>query len=586
LGIERNLAVKDLAAYLRDHFVAGFGGGRPVLDITFGLNYRVGRLEPWNFHATNVAIHLMVVLLVWAFTRRVATLAGAPRAPWISAVAAGLFALHPLQSEAVSYVSQRAESLASGFYVATVLLLLETTRQRRIALRAAAFVGALLSFVLGVGTKAIVLTAPAAYLLVTWAVSGAPVAQAELAPARKRVAIVAPFLAIAAVVAIATLRSLAGHRDAGFDVPGATPWQYLLTQMRAVVTYLRLLALPVGQNVDWDFPLSTTFVEPAVLASTSVLLAIAAGAIALVLRAADRRDAGGGAARLVGLGALWFFLVLSVTSSLVPLADVLVEHRVYLASWGAFAAAAAAGERVAARVPSRWRWSAVLAIAVVFGLLATALHLRNAVWETREALWRDAVVKSPNKPRPYLSLGWAYRTRGRYDEAIATYRAGLARADRDPAIELELIVNLGAALDYAGRIDEAIAVYRRGLEKAPDWPDLIVNMGIALENLGDTTSAEAWLRRGVAVAPTNPWALNALGALRLRLGDPLGALSFLDRARVLDPDFAWAHFKAGQALDELGRRRDACAAWRTAIAVGLDGDARTETERLARERCQ
>jgi tetratricopeptide (TPR) repeat protein len=585
-GIERNPALRDLAGFLQEQFLSGYArAGRPVVDLTMALNYRYGGLEPWNYHVTNLAIHLLAVLLVWIFTRRVAHLAGSAHGEWIASAVSAAFALHPLQSQAVAYVSQRAEVLASVFHLLTVLLLLDAEQRRPVPLRVATFLGAALAFALGLGAKAIVVTAPAAYLLVRAVACWTPQVGGTTASWRTRLWPAAPLLAAGLASSVATLGALSGHTDAGFDVPGVTPWQYLLTQSRVIVVYLRLLAWPAGQNVDWDVPVSSSLLEPAVAASATMLLAMLAGALVLLWRARHRRDAAGGALRMAAVGVLWFFLVLSVSSSVVPLADVLFEHRVYLASWGVFTAAASLGFLAWQRFAPERPLLLLAPLMLVLAAWALAVHARNAAWETREALWRDAVEKSPEKARPYLSLGWAYRRSGRYADAVAQYQAGLARTRGDREMELKLLGNLAAALSFQARHAEAVQVLARGLSLAPERMDLLLNMGIAQAELGHDAEAEAYLSRAARLAPDDAWVLNALGAQRLVRQDAPGALALFERARALQPGFAEAHFNAGQALERVGRRQDACRAWATAVRLGL-GPRGADADRIVGERCR
>jgi hypothetical protein len=192
----------------------------------------------------NLALHLATVLIVGALALRVATLAGAERPRRIALAVAGLFAVHPLQSQAVSYVSQRAEVLASALYAATLLLLLapEPGEGRG---RAALPAAALVTFALGLAAKPIVLSLPAAYLAIRAAATpGGP------RGSRRDLAAVAAIGVAAGAFGAALLFALRGRPDAGFAVAGTTPWMYLLTQLRAVVVYLRLLAWPAGQSAD------------------------------------------------------------------------------------------------------------------------------------------------------------------------------------------------------------------------------------------------------------------------------------------------------------------------------------------------
>ena len=163
-------AVKNLAAQARALFPALLHGGRPVVDLSLAMNYAASGADAWGYHAVNIAIHLATVLLVFAFTLRTFQLAGVSRVRGPALAVAGIFALHPLHSQAVSYVSQRAESLASAFYLTTFLLLLAAERVARSPGRTLLLISAYCVFLLGLGTKQIVVTLPVAYLLLALAV--------------------------------------------------------------------------------------------------------------------------------------------------------------------------------------------------------------------------------------------------------------------------------------------------------------------------------------------------------------------------------------------------------------------------------
>ncbi len=568
-AIVENPATKDLGRLLDG--VALPGPGRPVTDLTFALNYAFGGLEPWNFHVTNLAIHLGVVLLVFAFTRSVASRAGAERPGAIAVAVAGVFALHPLQTQAVSYVCQRSESLASGLYLATLLLLFEAERRGATWRGAAAWAGALLAFALGLGTKQIVMTAPLAYLLVGAALPGPAGAPPRKRPDARRVLLAGPLLVLAVVHGVASLRSLGGRSDVGFDLPGLGPLEYLLTQSRVIVLYLRLLFWPAGQNAEWDVAPSRAPGEPAVLGSTLLLLGLAGSAVWLVAWARGRTGARAAAARLSGLGALWFFLLLSVTSSVLPLADVMFEHRVYLASWGIFVGPAAWLAALAAERGPRARVVATGALVALWAALAAATHARNAVWETKEAFAREALEKSPGKARVYVTMGHALREKGRHAEAIRSYEAGLvrARAANDTRMEMQLLRNLGAAYEHAGRPAEAAAAFRAALAKG-EHPDLLTNLAIAVLKLGDAGEAIRLARRALALAPDDVHATHTLGAILYQQGDLPGALPLLQRAAALDPDRPHFQVNLGRALADAGRRGEACAAWRRALSARID----------------
>ncbi len=560
--IEHNLAVKDLGAYVRDGLVSGYlHGQRPITDLTFALNYATGRLEPWNFHLTNVLVHLGVVVLIWAFTRAILRLAGAARQEWVAVAVAGVFAVHPIQSEAVSYITQRAEALASGLYVATLLLVL-TAEKRGLTRRGApVWAAALATFVLALGAKGIVVTLPAAWLVLA-AMVPSPERRAELLPWRRRLLAVLPFAALAAVFAGRALRASAGTTDAGFSVPGLPPWTYFLTQLRAIMVYLRLLFWPAGQNLDWDFRISRSVAEPAVVFSGLYLLALAAGAVALAVAARRWRAESAAAARVAGFGVLWFFLVLSVTSSFVPLSDVLVEHRLYLAGWGVFAAVAVGLERALDRVPPRWIPAAAAAgVAVAWVAPAAALHERNAVWETRRSLWSDAVSKSPLKARDHMSLAYAALHEGKLEESVRVNLVALQLCGDDAVLEVQIRRNLGAAYVLLGLLDEAEATFRRALAKDPHAADILNNLAVTLYQKRELDEAEVVARRAIAASPVRGEGWNTLGEVKLLRGEVEEALRLFERSIQLDPDVPVRHFNRGAAIGMLGRRDEACAIW-------------------------
>ena len=209
------------------------------------------------------------MVLVYFFTRKVLRLAGAAQAGPVALVVSGLFALHPLQTQAVTYVVQRAESLASVFYLATILLLLAAERNGRTVRGALAYAGAAAALFLGLGTKVIVVTMPVAYVLLVGMVPDQS-GRRSLTTWSRRAMMFAPGVVVVAHFATTTLRSLDGLAHAGFGIPGLSSEMYVATERRAWVTYLRLLVWPAGQNVDWYYLVSTGLADPAAIRGGAV----------------------------------------------------------------------------------------------------------------------------------------------------------------------------------------------------------------------------------------------------------------------------------------------------------------------------
>ena len=561
-SIVQNPAVKDLGRALRGFWPALARGGRPLTDLTFAVNHAAGGLDPWGFHATNLALHLSVVGLVFLFTRAVLRLAGTGAATGLALAVAGIFALHPMQTQAVSYVVQRAEVLASGLYLAALLLLLAAERRGRTGTGVAAWVAGLAAFALGLAAKAIVVTLPAAYLLLTAMVPGVAGRKA-LATWPRRVAMIAPWMALDLLFAAAAMGGVAGQSDAGFSVPGLSPWTYFLTQWRVLVTYLRLLAVPAGQSAYWVLAPSRSLAEPAVLASGFILATLVAGAGALWWTSRDGAGEGGAAGRVAAFGVAWFFVVLAPTSSVVPIADLLFEHRVYLASWGPFVAVAVGADSAVATLCSRRGLAGLLLTGAVWGGLAVALHRRNAVWETRLALWSDVVEKAPRAQRPRLSLALARWERGENDEAIRQFHLALDYGGRGSAADEAFILNnLAVALLSAERNDEAVASLGRAIALEPKNATAHANLALALLRRNDLALAEEEAERALALRPEEAGAWMVLGGVRMARGDAAGAVEPLERAVRLDPDDGARWLDLAGANEKAGRRAEACGAWR------------------------
>ena len=546
---------------------------RVFTDFTFALNYWMGGLVPFSFHLTNLGIHFVASLLVFFFTRRILAIGGAPRRDFLAASVAGLFALHPLQTQAVVHVSQRAESLASTLYLGSLLMLLRTERRGPSVAGVLLYVAAFVLFVLGLGSKVIVATLPAAYLLI--GLLPGPLRDNPLASTRRRILLAVPFFAYAALTAALGLVGMKGE-DSGFAVPSLPPGRYLLTQWHVLVTYLRLLVWPAGQHPDWDFPLAHDISDPAVLLSGLFLVALLGFTSVLYARRRSRSDAAGSTARLTAFGVAWFFLLLLPTSSVIPLADVLMEHRIYLASWGVFLAAAILAASQVHRLPwiPRLRVLGAALVCLCAGLVI-ATNVRVSTWRTKLALWSDCVAKSPGKARTHLGLGSALRLRGEADRAVEEFRIALDLAETEPRwIRQEIRGELCAALLALGRADDAVLVAKAGLAERSDESGLLGVLAMAQLQRRDLPAAAAAAESSVLAAkeqslrdtPDNevnagrhPAAsFRVLGLVRLAQGRQQDAAAAFEQAVASDPDEAQGRLLLALAYRSQGRLEQAC----------------------------
>jgi hypothetical protein len=196
-----------------------------------------------------------------------------------------------------------------------------------------------------------------------------------------------------------------------FIATGVTSGEYLLTQFAVMVTYLRLLILPINQNLDYDYSIYHSFFTPAVFLSFVLLAAIIGLTIHLLYRYRRREPA----VRLAAFGVFLFFLAPAVESSFLPMIDVINEHRLYLAAAGFFAALTTGIFLGVAKWEGRWpalNWAVTLLLLVLAGAYGVATYQRNQVWQSEITLWEDVTKKSPRKARPYDELGLAYARQG------------------------------------------------------------------------------------------------------------------------------------------------------------------------------
>ncbi|HTP51501.1 MAG TPA: tetratricopeptide repeat protein [Anaeromyxobacteraceae bacterium] len=562
-AIQDNMRLRDPATLHLPTPAEMLGPVRIVSEIVFALDYRAVGLQTLRYHVVSLVFHLVASALAFVFARSLLRRVGHPRAVPIALFAAGAFALHPMQSQAVAYAAQRSEVLASLFYLVCLLFLADAAARPLSARAAASWGGGLVSWLLAMGSKSIAITAPAAFVM----------EQAVTAPASERggpalrrragraLALAAPILALAAWSASLQLAYFATTPQGGVGTTNASalsPFHYFLTQLRVQWLYLRLLAWPDALCLDRSFVPSRGF-------DGAVGLAAAGAAAALALATwlwvrAERAQGPAPAERIGAFGIYWWFLLLAPTSSIIPVVDLAVEHRVYLASLGPILAVAGGADAALERLlpPARaGRAGAALGLAVLLAL-GVALGVRAGVWSTEESLWRDAASKSPGNARILTNLGLALQQKGDMPGAEKAYREAWAVV-KEPLHLVHLSRNFAALLELTGRPAEALTVLDRGLALSSTHPDLLVNRAVALTQLGRVDEALVTARRAAELAPGAPLIRNAYGQVLAYHGDWAPSLAEFRAAASLDPGSP-AYF-ANQALPlaGLGHKAEACA---------------------------
>jgi tetratricopeptide (TPR) repeat protein len=522
---------------------------RPVVQLSLAINYALGGLNVWGYHAFNLAVHLLAGLLLFGIVRR--TLESEPlraryaeAAPWLAVAVAALWLVHPLHTESVTYIIQRAEALMGLFFLLTLYCLVRGSLSPH---PQAWYLAAVLASALGVGSKEVMAAAPLVALLYD---------RVFLSPSfktlfRERWRLYFNLAATWAILGALLVTS----RQEGQTVlvAGLTPWRYAVTQFGVIAHYLRLALWPHPLVLDYTWPLAETVTS--VAPEAAVVLALLAG----TLWALRRRPP-------LGFLGAWFFLILAPTSSIFPIADVAFEHRMYLplaavVALGVFGAHEALRRLATADALRRGLAVGLLGMAVI--ALTGATARRNEDYRSEFSIWSDTVAKRRDNPRAQSNLGVILQGQGKSREALAQYYEALRLRPDYP----DPHNNIGVMLAAEGRIDEAIAHYSEALRLAPYYPDAHSNLGVALLGQGRIEEAIAHFSMALRVQPDNPDAHNNLGAALSAQGRVREATAHFSEALRLNPAHADAHNNVGTALLGQGRVEEAVAHFSEALRL-------------------
>jgi tetratricopeptide (TPR) repeat protein len=527
---------------------------RPLANLSFAVNYAIGKLAVRSYHVGNLLIHLLAALTLFGIVRRTLLLPALSdrfggASTGLAAAVALIWALHPLQTESVTYVVQRVESLMGLCYLLALYALIRSAASERPRPWCAASV---VACALGLGAKEVIATAPVVLLLYDRAFLSGSFREAF----RRRGGL---YLGLAATWGVlgAMMVLYKGSGAAGFGISEVTPWRYALTQPGVILYYLRLSFWPNPLCLDYSWPFATKLQEAA---PEAIILAapLAATAWAVVRRPA------------LGFLGAWFFLILAPTSSVMPIKDACFEHRMYLSLAALAAGAVIAGWaliRPLARESALSGNSATISAAVlalgVTVALGCATFRRNADYRTEISIWEDAARKQPHNPRAWSNLGEAYVSASRYDDAIRSCDKAL---DLKPDYALAYC-SRGLANAGLGRLNEAIQDYNRSIELDPGFSGVYNNRAIAYAQAGRAEEALGDFDEAIKLRPGYAEAYSNRGNVCAQLGRFADAVRDYDRAIALDPDFGEAYYNRAIANGRLGRRDDAVRDYTLLLAL-------------------
>lgn len=563
IHILQNHRIRDLA-----NLGSVLAGQRPVVDLTLALNYAATGLgSVAGYHVVNIAIHLLAGLTLYGIVRR--TLGnnrlrdrfGRGAAP-MALSAALIWTVHPLQTQSVTYVIQRAESLMGCLYLLTLYAVIRGATGgtgRKIW-----YAAAVVACALGMGCKAVMISAPVVVLLYDRTFLAGSFREAL----RRRGLLYAGLAATWGVlwwcgVAGAVLRSNVPGAHVGFGYKGIAPMEYAVTQFSVLVEYFKLSLWPHPLCLDHNLPAARSVDQ---FAPHAVAILSLAG---FTLFGCVRRSAWG------FLGAA-FFLILAPTSSFVPIKDVLFEHRMYLPLASIVVGLVVGGGELSRRVTSSGmvnasarRWVSASLVLAAVGALGAGTVLRNRTYASANLMWSDVISKHPDNFRAFEHLGTALVNADDKRAAAAAFENAV-RLNPDSTVAR---VDLANALSETGRAEQAIPQYEEALRRDPGDIQAQINVGHAYDAVGRAYDAfQAFVRAGEMQGPRATPQARARAYFNVaasvgRSGNIDGAINAYQEAVRLWPQYQKGHYALGVALSRRERHAEAVEAFDRAIAL-------------------
>ncbi len=594
-SIVRNPKIRDVSKFLT---LEKLFAPRPLVDLTFALNHSFGGLEVFGYHLVNLVVHIVNGLLVFGLSlsifRKVGPYArhGVSRAfkfgyvtlqaeQAMALFAALIFVLHPIQTQGVTYIVQRYTSMAAMFYLGAVLSYVKArtlqvgrsqsaaascsddgaARDEPIGLfRGKVFPGGLFALtgllgVLAFLCKQNAATLPGAILLVELVLF-----DRSWVGWKRKLLVLIPCCGLF-VIFVFFSGVFRGGMDFGAllddlsartrDTESVTRWEYLMTQFNVLVVYLRMLLLPVGQSLDHMVPMVHSFWSGTTPWALLFLVLLLAGSLASL----KKRP-------LITLAVLWFFVTLSVESSIFPIRDAMVEHRLYLPMFG-----------FALIVPSamltllRWKWlPAGLVLVAAIGLAGSGTYARNQVWQSEVRLWSDVLSKSQHNDRAWYNLGNAHKEQQNFQAAIEAYAHAVQLREN----YTKAWYNWGNVYYEQKLYSQAISKYKKALHYNPKYTKALMNLGLCLVHEHKNRKALSIFNGLLRKNPKNAKIYYNLGVLNERLAKKDLAFSNYSRAIELNDQQPEAHYNLANLLVQEGRYEEAEKHYRQAIAIKKD----------------
>lgn len=568
---------------------------------SLSLNKYFNHTNVWGYHMVNLLIHLITSCLVWWITWMILSSpimkdqAFAKNKEIFALFTALLFVSHPLTTQSVTYIVQRLASMVAMFYLLSIALY---ARGRFIenAGKYLWFTGSFIAALFAFCTKENAFTLPFAIVLVEFFFFRAKTFSLSNIKNLRTILIITSLIGFILLVSLrfslSVLKPIPINESHLFVM---TPWVYLFTQFSVIVKYIQILILPIHQMLEYDFPIATHLFGLGTM--LSLLLLIASSILAFYLLNKNR---------IISFGIFWFFLTLAIESSIIPIDDVIYEHRTYLPSYGFFLILVSG---IYLLPTAKFKYLPIAILSIIVIAYSALTYQRNKIWKDDITLWSDNILKAPNKARPYGNRGIAYAKLKLWDKAIADYSKAIelypnygttlynrgmaywtlklydkAIADYSRAIEVNrknanAYYNRSAVYAALQQWDKTITDCNSAIALDPDNPEIYFNRGTAYLNSQDWNKAIEDYSSSLKLNPKNPNALCNRGNAYLNSGELEKAISDYSEALRMNPKLYQACYNRGNAFSKLNNWEKAIADYNLALQI----DPGLENARIALE---
>ncbi len=513
-----------------------FSAARIIGYFSFALNYQIGHFDVFGYHIVNIVVHFLAGLAVFAFIRsllRTPALADhlddtAQR--WLPFMVALLFLVHPLHIQAVTYIVQRLTAMTALFYIAALACFVQArlgqSYRQWVLWGSACALFTILAFF----TKQNSATLPMAMLLIEWIFFQCSFRRLAITGGSAFGIMLLLVLVLAWSMGQNPF-SLEAMQSMTRETTEISRTSYLATQMTVLWWYLRLFFVPLGMHIDYDYPLADGFFQADVLLALVGHLALISLAIYNVRRVP-----------VLAFGLLFYYLAHAVESSVLPIRDVVFEHRTYLPDLGL---CFLIGWVLIGVIPRWVNWRSALVVSLACVLILSGLTWwRNQIWRDPIALWQDNVEKAPQKRRAWVILGKHLIQAGRPTEGLKALERSadvVVKADGSTSrsFTIEALLNMVVAMRKLERHQEALALIEQILAGATlrnfDHAKFLVNRGNIQYQLRLYAEAEASYREAIRIYPQNIAARANLASALAARGNIPEAIQLYEEILQLDP---------------------------------------------------